>query len=115
VHELSIALGIVARVSEIAEERGYERVDAVTLQIGELSGFDKGALSFAWELATAGSRADGSRLVFRDVRLKVRCPACGVERHPPARWQLACPTCPTVSPEIVAGRELSVVALEVPN
>jgi hydrogenase nickel incorporation protein HypA/HybF len=115
VHELSLAVNIVSAVNDLAEARGFERVEAVTLQIGEFSGVDKGALSFVWDLATADSVAAGSRLEFRDVRLKVRCPACGVERNPPNRWELACSTCPGIAPEILAGRELHVVSLEVPN
>jgi hydrogenase nickel incorporation protein HypA/HybF len=114
-HELSIALSIVSSVEGIAVERGYARIEAVTVQIGELSGVDKAALTFAWELAAAGSRAAGSRLEFRDVELEVKCPSCGVQRHPPKTWQLACPTCPAVAPEIVTGRELHIVALEVPT
>jgi hydrogenase nickel incorporation protein HypA/HybF len=109
VHELSLAVNIVGTVEEFAAARGFERVEAVTLQIGELAGIDKDALSFAWDLATADSVAAGSRLEFRDVSLKVRCPACGVERHPPQIWEVACPTCPGVAPEILAGRELHVV------
>jgi hydrogenase nickel incorporation protein HypA/HybF len=115
VHELSIALSIVTTVSELAEARGFERVEAVTIQIGEFSGVDKSALSFAWELANADSVAAGSRLEFRDVPLHVRCSACGVERYPPAMWELACPTCPSAAPEFLGGRELHVVAVEVPN
>jgi hydrogenase nickel incorporation protein HypA/HybF len=115
VHELSIALSIVTSVSEIAEARGFARIEAVTLQVGEFSGVDKGALSFAWELANAGTVAAGSRLDFRDVPLHVRCPACGAQRYPPAMWELACPTCPGVAPEFLGGRELHVVAVEVPN
>jgi hydrogenase nickel incorporation protein HypA/HybF len=115
VHELSLALNIVGIVEELAIARGFERVDAVTLQIGKLSGIDKGALSFAWDLATDGGVAAGSRLEFRDVNLKVRCPKCGLERNPPNMRDLVCPTCPDVAPEVLAGRELHVVAIEVPN
>jgi hydrogenase nickel incorporation protein HypA/HybF len=115
VHELSLALSIVSTVEELAAERGFERVDAVTLQIGEFAGVDKDALSFAWDLATADGVAAGSRLNFCDVHLRVRCPACGVEREPPNRYELACPTCPAAAPEFLAGRELAVVAIEVPN
>jgi hydrogenase nickel incorporation protein HypA/HybF len=115
VHELSLALSIVSAVDDLAVERGFERIDAVTLEIGEFAGVDKEALSFAWDLATVDSVAAGSRLVFRDISLNVRCPSCGVERHPPNRWELACPTCPGAAPEILAGRELLVVAVEIPN
>jgi hydrogenase nickel incorporation protein HypA/HybF len=115
VHELSVALSIVTSVGELAEARGFTRIDAVTLQIGELSGIDKNALAFAWDLATEGSPAAGARLEFREVGLEVKCTSCGVHRRPDKIWELACPTCPAAPPEIVAGRELRVVSVEVPN
>jgi hydrogenase nickel incorporation protein HypA/HybF len=115
VHELSIALGIVQQVTQQAEQRRIRRVEAITIRIGELSGIDKQALNFAWDFATEGSPAAGARLLFEDVPLKVRCSSCGVERHPESAWQLRCPDCPGAAPEIVSGRELHIVALEVPN
>ena len=114
-HELSIAVGIVEAVSEQASSRGFARVDAVTILIGELSGVDKGALCSPGNWRRRAASAQGSRLTFRDVALRVKCPSCGAERTPPAAWQLACPTCPAVPPDIIAGRELHIVALEVPN
>jgi hydrogenase nickel incorporation protein HypA/HybF len=115
VHELSVALSIVTTVNEVAVARGFDCIDGVTVAVGELSGIDKNALSFAWDLATAGSPAAGSRLEFRDIALMVKCPSCGLERHPQNAWQSACPTCPAASPQVLAGRELHVIAIEVPN
>jgi hydrogenase nickel incorporation protein HypA/HybF len=92
-----------------------EAIDAVVIEIGALSGVDKSALGFAWDLATAGTVAAGSRLEFRDVPLKVKCPSCGRERSPEQKWQLACLDCPKARPHIMSGRELNIVALEVPN
>jgi hydrogenase nickel incorporation protein HypA/HybF len=115
VHELSIALGIVDRLREQAAARGIDRIAGVTIRIGELSGVDKGALSFAWDLAAAGSPAAGSRLTFEEVPLKVKCSSCGRERHPETTWKLRCPDCPAAAPEIIAGRELHIVAMEVPE
>jgi len=113
-HELSVALGIVRTVSECAAERGIERIEAVHIRIGEISGVDPGALTFAWEIAAADSVMAGSHLTFEDVALRIRCPSCGVQRHPPSRRQLACPTCPSISPDIVAGRELDIISFEIP-
>lgn len=114
-HELSIALDIVHAVSERAAELAIAKIDAVRIRVGELSGVDKTALQFAWELAAEGSAAAGSELRFEDVPLKVKCSSCGAERNPPEKWQLACPECPQARPMILAGREFHIVALEVPE
>ncbi len=114
-HELSIAMNIVKTVSGEAEKRGAASVSAVTLRIGELSGVDKRALAFAWDVATTGSPAAGSRLEFEEIPLVVSCPACGVERRPESTWQLSCPTCPGAMPAIVSGRELHIVSMEIPE
>lgn len=102
-------------VGAAARQRHIEQIDAVVIEIGALSGVDKAALTFAWDLAAAGTPAAGSRLEFRDVPLKVKCSSCGIERLPEQLWQLACPACPTAQPDILTGRELNIVALEVPN
>ena len=41
------------------------------------------------------------------------CPGCAGERTLASPQELSCPVCGTPTPEIVRGRELEVVALEV--
>jgi len=105
---------IVEAVAAEAERQGAARVDAVHLRIGALAGIDKRALAFAWDLATENTVAAGSRLAFEDVPLVVSCPSCGQERRPESNWQLACPACPGIEPNILGGRELQLTAMELP-
>jgi len=105
---------IVEAVAAEAERQGAARVEAVHLRIGALTGIDKRALAFSWELAAAGTAAEGSRLEFEEVPLVVACPSCGGERKPASNWQLACPECPNAEPRIVSGRELQLTAMELP-
>jgi len=41
------------------------------------------------------------------------CPACAAERALPSVQELCCPVCGSPTPQIVRGRELEVVALEI--
>lgn len=114
-HELSVALNLVEGVQETAAREGIERVIAVHVRVGALSGIARDALMFSWELATAGTLAAESALRIEDVPLVVFCERCETERSPRAATGLLCPECGTACPKIVRGRELQLVAMEVPQ
>ncbi len=111
-HELSIALGIVDVAAEEAARHGG-RVVAVHLRLGPLSGVVKEALLSAFELAREGSELAESALIVEEVAVTVFCPACAAERPVESFPELCCPTCGAPTPQVVRGRELEVVALEI--
>jgi hydrogenase nickel incorporation protein HypA/HybF len=114
-HELSVALSLVEGVQETAAREGIERVIAVHVRVGALSGIARDALLFSWELASAGTLAADSTLQIEDVPLAVFCERCEAERLPGAAHGLICPECGAACPRIVRGRELQLVAMEVPE
>ena len=111
-HELSIALSILEIAGEEAGRRGG-RVAAVHLKLGPLSGVVKGALVSAYDLAREGTPLAGAELVVEEVPVVAYCPACAAERALPSVQELCCPVCGSPTPQIVRGRELEVVALEI--
>ena len=114
-HELSVALNLLEGVQERATRDGIERILAVHVRVGALSGIAPDALKFSWELATAGTVAADSTLRIEDVPLVVFCERCATERAPRAATGLVCPSCGSACPTIVRGRELQLVAMEVPE
>lgn len=112
-HELSIATALVERASEESERRGGRRIEAVYLRLGPFSGVVEDALRFSWDLATAGSAAEGARLEIEHVPLVVHCPRCDADREPPSLHDLRCPVCGGPAGELVSGRELELRALEI--
>jgi hydrogenase nickel incorporation protein HypA/HybF len=112
-HELSIALSILDLAGEEAERQGGGRVAAIHLRLGPLSGVVKDALRSAYDLAREGTALERAELVIEDVPLLAYCPACETERALPSAQQLCCPACGTPTPQVVRGRELEVVALEI--
>ena len=111
-HELSIALSIVEMAAEEARRRGV-RVEAVHLKLGSLAGVVKESLLFAYDLACANTALAGSRLVIEDIPTIVYCPTCKAERPLDSLQQFCCSHCQTPTAEVVRGRELEVVALEI--
>ena len=114
-HELSVALDLLEGVQQTATRDGIDRILAVHVRIGALSGIAPDALRFSWELATAGTVAADSALRIEDVPLVVFCERCAAERAPRAASGLVCPACGSACPTIVRGRELQLVAMEVPQ
>ena len=97
-----------------ALEQGIDRVTAVHVRLGALSGIVRDALEFSWDVATAQTIAEGSRLCIEEIPLVVFCELCEDERAPQPGSGLVCPDCGTPSPRIVRGREMQLVAMEVP-
>ncbi|HYV03439.1 MAG TPA: hydrogenase maturation nickel metallochaperone HypA [Blastocatellia bacterium] len=112
-HELSIALSIVEMACGEAESRGGVKIDAVHLQLGQLSGVVKEALLFSYDLACEGTRLEGSRLVIEEIAPVAYCPACRTQRALDSTGRLCCSVCGGLTPEILKGKELEVVALEI--
>ena len=112
-HELSIALSILDLAAEEAAKQGGVRVVAVHLRLGPLSGVVKDSLAAAFELARAGSPLEETALVIEDVPVAVRCPRCDAERPAAEGWPLSCAVCGTPAAEVVRGREMELVALEI--
>jgi hydrogenase nickel incorporation protein HypA/HybF len=110
-HELSIALCIIEGAEEEAEMHGG-KITAVHLRLGQLSGVVKEALLFAYELACESTPLAGSRLLIEEVPVVVFCSRCNAERALASIQSLCCPVCGRLTPEVVHGRELELVALE---
>ncbi len=112
-HELSIAMSIVEMAEEEAERRGQAQVLAVHLRLGLLSGVVKEALLSSYEMACESTPLEGSQLLIEEIPVEVFCPKCKVARRIRSIQWFCCPRCFTPTSEIVHGKELEVVALEI--
>jgi hydrogenase nickel incorporation protein HypA/HybF len=113
VHELSIALAIVESLARHPAVAAGGRIVGVAVRVGALSGVEPEALRFAWGPATTGTPAAGSRLDVERMGLAAWCPACRAEREPARFPRLACPVCGGPTPEVLRGRELEILSMEV--
>ncbi len=109
----SIAFAIAEQVDERPNAGANEIVRAVHVRIGALSSVVPDALQFAWELATEGTSIRGAALVVERVPLAIACAPCARTRVVEGAPIPVCPACGTPSADIVSGRELDIVRLEV--
>jgi hydrogenase nickel incorporation protein HypA/HybF len=111
-HELSIAMSIIDMAAEELARRQGARIDAVHLKIGALSGVVPRALSASYDLACEDTPLAGSRLVIEEVPILIYCARCDAARAVNSIQSFCCAACGTPGAEVVQGRELQVVALE---
>jgi hydrogenase nickel incorporation protein HypA/HybF len=112
-HELSIAMSIVEMAQEEAEQRGGVQVTAVHLKLGALSGVVKDALLSAYEMARDDTPLQGR--VWSSKRfLSWSCARAARRsvRSVPFSY-FAVPNVATPTSEVMQGKELEVVALEI--
>lgn len=112
-HELSIALSIIDIAEETLKQQGDGSVSSVLVKIGPMSGVVTGALISAFELAREGTSLANSQLIVEETPLTLYCAKCQSEQPAKSIQDLRCQCCDTFSSEIVRGREMEIVALEV--
>ena len=99
----------------MAEEEADARnaqVEAIHIKLGALSGIVKEALLSAYDLARTQTPLESTNLVIEEVPVMIYCSRCQAPRSVPSIQQLCCIECDTPSSEILQGREMQVVALE---
>jgi hydrogenase nickel incorporation protein HypA/HybF len=112
-HELSIAYNLVDIAVQAAQQAQAGSVDVVYLRLGKLSGVEKDALLFGYDIAVKGTILQGSRLEVEDVPVTVYCPVCDATSELPDIQLFCCPQCGTPTGDIRQGKELEIVSLEI--
>jgi hydrogenase nickel incorporation protein HypA/HybF len=111
-HELSIAMSIVEMAEEESAKRGVQ-VTAIHLKLGALSGVVKEALLSSYEMAREDTPLQHAELIIEEVPVVVFCQKCQQQRPLHSVQLFCCAECGAPTAEIVQGKELEVVALEV--
>jgi hydrogenase nickel incorporation protein HypA/HybF len=106
-HEVSLMKNLLRTVEQARIREGGGAVKVIHLRIGEMSGVNTDALSFAFEVLSEGTAAEKGRLEFERIPLRVRCKECGVEFHPD-ELVFRCIECGSAEIEIISGREMEV-------
>ena len=111
-HELTLARAVVARCAEAAERDEFSRVVRVKLALGPLGHVDREALAFAFDVAAAGTLADGARLEIEHVAGAAHCLGCGGDVAIRSRADL-CPVCGEGPLVVTGGEDMKIRELEV--
>lgn len=110
VHELSIVLSVVDAAAQVAHENQAERIDAIELEIGALSGVELEALEFAWSEGIKRSLLERAEKTFTLIPGKGTCSDCGLS-FPVNTLYDPCPICNSYFVQITEGRELKIKSI----
>ena len=101
-HEIGIAQEVLRIIEEQARGHGRGAIRSARLSIGALSGVMAESLEFALEVCAKGTRAEGMKIVIRNVPARGLCRSCGTSGiSRPARWN-APPARPAISASTAA-------------
>jgi hydrogenase nickel incorporation protein HypA/HybF len=112
-HELSIAQSLIELASEAAIKEGATRVTRLVTRIGKLAGVVEEALQFSFTLAAEGTACEDAVLTVEVVDISVMCPECREPRALSETYHFVCPVCGAPTPEVLTGRELDLVSVEI--
>ncbi|CAM3780873.1 hydrogenase maturation nickel metallochaperone HypA [Nocardiopsis rhodophaea] len=107
-HEMAITQSIV---DAVCERLDGERVRALSIEIGAMSGVVPDAVRFCFDLAAEGTPLAGARLEISEPPGRARCRACATEFRMDDPIAL-CP-CGSADVQVTGGRELRIRSMEV--
>lgn len=110
-HELSIASNLMDIVKQAVDGQSVSRVTSLRIVIGEMSTVVPDCLTFAFQIMSKGSVAEGARLDFEKKSLIGKCGDCGKEFHV-ENYVFLCPECESRNVEILSGREFMLKSIE---
>lgn len=110
-HEMSIAIEILAQLERVAAENGLTRIESLSIQAGSLRGIVPEALDIAFASATEGTVAEGATIELTVVPTRARCRSCGREFEPTPESFL-CPQCNLADVELLNGNEILLLSVE---
>ena len=111
-HELGIVFHIIRSVEGVAAENGLEKVSAVVLELGEVSGVVPDCLTDCWRWAAARSElVSGSELKIEALPAVTRCGGCGRD-YPTVAHGRTCPHCRSENTWLLTGNEVNIKEIE---
>jgi hydrogenase nickel incorporation protein HypA/HybF len=109
---MSIALSIVEAVESKAVEEGAQKVSAIDLVVGRLSGIESESLRFCFSAASAGTIAEGALLEIDEREGTGECLECG-KRFPVTFYYAECPGCGSLRIAILSGEEFKIKSMTI--
>jgi len=112
-HELGIVFYIIRDVKQAAQEHGVSHVNAVVMNIGEVSTIVPEYLTDCWRWAADKEEIlKGCELRINTVPALTHCDNCGKD-YPTVAHGKTCPHCGSGSTWLLQGREAEIKEIEV--
>jgi hydrogenase nickel incorporation protein HypA/HybF len=112
-HEATIARHLVEAIARRIEDGGISgAVNRIHVRVGRLTAVVPDNLRHFFVLLAEGSAVEGAELEIEEVPVRARCRSCGTEFDIEG-VRFDCLDCGSNETDVVGGRELKIVAVEV--
>lgn len=111
-HELGIAQNIISIATDYARKAGSGEIQELVVEIGQLSGVVREALSFSLEVSRKDSILKNARIHYLEPRGMAFCLDCHKEFALEQLYDL-CPHCGSKRKKVTGGRELKLSSIVV--
>lgn len=112
-HELAITQHILDIAVRQAAHHGARTLTALTLVVGDLTGYVPDSMQFYFDLLSQGTIAQNAALHIKRVPTRVRCHVCNTEFAPEVGVLWVCPACQALGGEVLSGKELFIESIEI--
>jgi hydrogenase nickel incorporation protein HypA/HybF len=110
-HELAIAQNIFEIVQQSVPEEKAAAVRSVRIRVGQLSGVVPDSLDFCFNVIIGETKMQKASLAIEQVPTVSRCRDC-LHRFFVEDFVFSCPACRSANLELISGKELEVVEIE---
>jgi len=110
-HELAIAQNILEIVEQSVPEQQAAAVRRVRIRVGRLSGVVPDSLDFCFRVILSETKMRQAGLAIEQVPTISRCKDC-LHQFQFEDWAFTCPTCKSANLELISGKELEIVEIE---
>jgi hydrogenase nickel incorporation protein HypA/HybF len=110
-HELGIAQNILEIVQQSVPEDRAAAVRSIRIRVGQLSGVVPDSLDFCFSVIVGETGMRQASLAIEHVPTVSKCRDCG-HSFSVEDFLFCCPACSSASVEVVSGRELEVLEIE---
>lgn len=112
-HELGIVFHIIKTVNAVAAENDVNRISAVTVELGEVSGVVPHYLTDCWAWAVKKEPLlEGAELRIEELPATTYCEGCG-GTYPTVEHGKVCPLCGSEDTWLLSGNEMQIKEIEV--
>ena len=111
-HELSLCESILDTLQQQAKVQNYQKVTAVWLEIGALSGVDPEAIRFSFDIVVQNSLAENALLHIINVPGQAWCMLCSTNVTVQHLYD-QCPVCGSHQLQVNQGDQMRIQELEV--
>lgn len=112
-HELTLLFGVAEQIERVTKENGIDHVDAVVLEVGEITPIVPEFLMDGYEvISDEFDFLRGSELIIERVKGMVRCRECG-EVYDVMEHKGVCPACGSFEKDILSGDDFVIKEVRV--